>query len=220
MNFSIWWDADLNRELLDGNHIDKWDYTTAKSVNLLTATNYSSNNSTKATPCLSADLFGDWREEVIFRKTDNTAIRIYSTNIATTHKLYTLMHDTQYRVAIAWQNSAYNQPPHPSFYLGVDMATQTQPNIVTTNANLSTNDFSSETPSANAILYPNPTSQTFTIMAEGKFTYSIHNLLGQQLSTGKGENEIEVGEVSAKSGVFIITVTSEKGTSTIKLIKE
>lgn len=220
MNFSIWWDADLNRELLDSNRIDKWDHLTNRSVNLLTATGYSSNNTTKATPALSADLFGDWREEVLFRKTDNTAIRIYTTNIATTHKLYTLMHDKQYRVAIAWQNSAYNQPPHPSFYLGVDMATQTKPNVITTGENLSKDDFSNTKPSANAILYPNPASQTFTIVAHGKFTYSIHNLLGQELGSGKGENEVEVGQISAASGTFIITVKSEKGTSSIKLIKE
>ena len=131
MNFAVWWDGDLSRELLNSNRIDKWDYTNATSINLLTATDYKSNNGTKSTPCLSADLFGDWREEVIFRKADNTAIRIYTTNIPTTHRLYTLMHDTQYRVAIAWQNSAYNQPPHPSFYLGTDMETQTKPNVVT-----------------------------------------------------------------------------------------
>ncbi|HQK39186.1 MAG TPA: rhamnogalacturonan lyase [Flavobacterium alvei] len=131
MNFAIWWDGDLSRELLNSNRIDKWDYTNGKSDNLLTATDYKSNNGTKSTPCLSADLFGDWREEVIFRKSDNSAIRIYTTNIPTTHRLYTLMHDTQYRVAIAWQNSAYNQPPHPSFYLGTDMAPQTKPNVVT-----------------------------------------------------------------------------------------
>ncbi|POY41480.1 hypothetical protein C3L50_02950 [Flavobacterium alvei] len=131
MNFAIWWDGDLSRELLNSNRIDKWDYTNGKSENLLTATDYKSNNGTKSTPCLSADLFGDWREEVIFRKADNSAIRIYTTNIPTTHRLYTLMHDTQYRVAIAWQNSAYNQPPHPSFYLGTDMAPQTKPNVVT-----------------------------------------------------------------------------------------
>ncbi|MGM8360494.1 rhamnogalacturonan lyase [Flavobacterium sp. ARAG 55.4] len=130
MNFAIWWDGDLSRELLNSNRIDKWDYTNAKSDNLLTATGYKSNNGTKATPCLSADLFGDWREEVILRKEDNTAIRIYTTNIPTDHKLYTLMHDTQYRVAIAWQNSSYNQPPHPGFYLGTDMTPQTKPNVV------------------------------------------------------------------------------------------
>lgn len=131
MNFSIWWDGDLSRELLNSNRIDKWDYTNAQSINLLTATDCKSNNGTKSTPCLSADLFGDWREEVIFRKSDNSAIRIYTTTIPTTYRLYTLMHDTQYRVAIAWQNSAYNQPPHPSFYLGTDMAPQTQPKVIT-----------------------------------------------------------------------------------------
>ena len=231
-NFSIWWDGDLNRELLDGKKtgvdpnfyyvpvIDKWNYANGNTTNLLTATGYLTNNTTKATPSLSADLFGDWREELIVRKDDNTSIRIYTTNIPTTNKLYTLMHDTQYRVAIAWQNSGYNQPPHPSYYLGVDMAAQVQPNIVTTNVNLATNSFSKEQPSANALLYPNPTSQTFTIQAEGKFTYTIHNVLGLEVGSGKGENQLEVGAISTASGVFIITVTSEKGTSTIKLIKE
>ena len=130
------------------------------------------------------------------------------------------MHDTQYRVAIAWQNSGYNQPPHPSYYLGVDMAAQTQPNVITAGSNLANDDFSNTKPSANAILYPNPTSQTFTIQAEGKFTYTIHNVLGLEVGSGKGENQLEVGAISTASGVFIITVTSEKGTSTIKLIKE
>lgn len=220
MNFSIWWDADLSRELLDDNRIDKWNHLAGNNTRLLTATGYDSNNTTKATPCLSADLFGDWREEVILRKEDNTAIRIYTTKIPTTHKLYTLMHDTQYRVAIAWQNSAYNQPPHPSFYLGTDMAAQTKPNIVIAGANLSNKDFSNTPTSANAVVYPNPTSQTFTIAAEGKFTYTIHNILGQEIGNGKGETQVEVGEISAKSGVYIISVKSEKGISTIKLIKD
>ncbi|MGQ7946444.1 rhamnogalacturonan lyase family protein [Flavobacterium sp. WC2509] len=220
-NFSIWWDADLNRELLDSNKIDKWDYMNGKTSNMLTATGYSSNNTTKSTPCLSADLFGDWREEVIFRKDDNTSIRIYSTNIPTTNKLYTLMHDTQYRVAIAWQNSAYNQPPHPGFYLGVDMAAQTQPNIVTTDINkLATNDYSKEVPSANAVVYPNPANQTFTIAAKGKFTYTIHNIIGKEIAKGKGENQVEVSEIAASSGVYIISIKSEKGTSTVRLIKD
>ena len=219
-NFSIWWDADLNRELLDSNKIDKWDYMNGKTSNMLTATGYSSNNTTKATPCLSADLFGDWREEVIFRKDDNTSIRIYTTNLITTNKLYTLMHDTQYRTAIAWQNSAYNQPPHPSYYLGVDMAAQVQPNVVTTDITLATNEFSNNSPSVNAVVYPNPASQTFTIVASGKFSYTIHNITGQKIGSGEGENQIEVGEISATSGVYIITVKSEKGPSSIKLIKE
>ena len=80
----------------------------------------SSNNGTKSTPGLSADLFGDWREEVVWRTTDNSALRIYSTPHQTNLRIATLMHDIQYRVAIAWQNTGYNQPPHPSFYIGAD----------------------------------------------------------------------------------------------------
>ncbi|ALI97831.1 rhamnogalacturonan lyase [Rufibacter tibetensis] len=115
-NFVIWWDGDLTRELLDGNHIDKY-----RGDRLLTAEGCSSNNGTKSTPALSADILGDWREEVIFRTTDNQELRIFTTTIPTAHRLPTLMHDPQYRMAIAWQNVAYNQPPHPSFHLGEGM---------------------------------------------------------------------------------------------------
>lgn len=127
-NFVIWWDSDLIRELLDSNHIDK--YGTSSDTRLLTATNCSSNNGTKSTPCLSADILGDWREEVIWRTSDNTALRIYTTTALTSHRLYTLMHDPQYRAAIAWQNVAYNQPPHPSFHIGAGMSTPPIPDIV------------------------------------------------------------------------------------------
>ncbi|MBM2620024.1 cellulose binding domain-containing protein [Actinoplanes sp. LDG1-06] len=112
-NFVIWWDGDAQRELLDQTRIDK--YGTSADTRLLTASGVHSNNGTKATPSLSADLLGDWREEVIWPTTDNTALRIYSTPITTDRRVVTLMHDIQYREAIAWQNTAYNQPPHPSF---------------------------------------------------------------------------------------------------------
>jgi rhamnogalacturonan endolyase len=129
VNFAIWWDADPLREILDGNQISKWDWETGTLVTLLTATGADSNNGTKATPSLSADLFGDWREEVIWRTSDNNALRIYTTTIPATNRLYTLMHDPQYREAIAWQNSGYNQPPHPSFFIGDGMAPPPRPPI-------------------------------------------------------------------------------------------
>jgi hypothetical protein len=96
---------------------------------LLTAENCTSNNGTKSTPGLCADILGDWREEVIWRSTANNELRIYTTTTVATNRLYTLMHDPQYRCAIAWQNTAYNQPPHPSFYLGEGMKTPPRPNI-------------------------------------------------------------------------------------------
>ena len=117
-NFAVWWDGDRLRELLDRNTITKWDWETGNLKTLFTAEDCVANNGTKATPCLSADLFGDWREEVVWRTRDNKSLRIYTTNIPTTHRFRTLMHDSQYRLAIAWQNVGYNQPPHPSFYLG------------------------------------------------------------------------------------------------------
>jgi hypothetical protein len=126
-NFLIYWDGDYTRELLDGNHIDKY-----KAGRIFTAEGCTSNNGTKSTPALSADILGDWREELIERTIDNKELRIFSTTIPTTHRMYTLMHDPQYRVSIAWQNVGYNQPPHLSFYLGEDIKKIPKPNIVLT----------------------------------------------------------------------------------------
>ncbi|RDI34447.1 carbohydrate binding protein with CBM6 domain [Lentzea flaviverrucosa] len=126
-NFLAWWDADPVRELLDGNHVDK--YGTNGDTRLLTGSGAHSINGTKSTPSLSGDLFGDWREEVILPRDDNAALRIYATTTQTDRRIHTLLHDPQYRVAIAWQNTAYNQPPHPSFFLGNGMSTPPQPNI-------------------------------------------------------------------------------------------
>jgi rhamnogalacturonan endolyase len=129
VNFAVWWDADPLRELLDGNWIAKWDWTTGTLNRLLTAEGCVSNNGTKSTPALSADLFGDWREEVMWRTADNHFLRIYTTTIPAANRIYTLMHDPQYRMAVAWQNVGYNQPPHPSFFIGDGMKTPPPPNI-------------------------------------------------------------------------------------------
>ena len=114
-NFGVWWDADAQRELLDGTTVSKWNTATSGRSNLLTASGAASNNSTKSTPALSGDILGDWREEVVWRASDNSALRIYTTSISATDRRRTFLADPQYRVALAWQNVAYNQPPHPSF---------------------------------------------------------------------------------------------------------
>ncbi|MHB9857943.1 rhamnogalacturonan lyase [Streptomyces sp. YIM S03343] len=128
-NFLSWWDGDTVRELLDGTHIDK--YGTSGDTRLLTGADVHSNNTTKATPSLSGDILGDWREEVVWPTTDNKALRIYSTPYQTSTRITTLLHDTQYRTALAWQNTAYNQPPHPSFFIGDGMATAPRPTVYT-----------------------------------------------------------------------------------------
>ena len=124
INFLIWWDADETRELENGTTITK-----VGGGDLLTCQQCAFNNGTKSVPNLVGDLIGDWREEVIWRETDNSALRVYTTTDLTERRIYTLMHDPQYRSAISWQNVAYNQPPHPSFHIGADMAAPPTPDI-------------------------------------------------------------------------------------------
>ena len=129
-NHAVWWDADPLREIEDSNWISKWDWNTSTLTRLLTADGASSNNGTKQNATLTGDIIGDWREEVIWRAADNQSLRIYSTTIPAASRLFTLMHDPQYRVAIAWQNVGYNQPPHPSFFLGDGMTAPAAPNVI------------------------------------------------------------------------------------------
>jgi rhamnogalacturonan endolyase len=130
-NFAVWWDGDLLREILDGNRISKWNWLEGNESNLVTAANCSSNNGTKSTPTLCADILGDWREEVIWKTTDGKELRIYSTTIPTTHRLATLMHDPIYRLSVAYQNVGYNQPTQTGFYLGDGMSPPPKPSIAT-----------------------------------------------------------------------------------------
>lgn len=143
-NFLIWWDGDLQREILDvadsAGHpiINKWWGDSAGRLlslyNYPTSYSTVSNNGSKGNPCLSGDILGDWREECIYRSSDNTQLRIYTSTTVTSSRLYTLMHDAQYRMAIAWQCNMYNQPPHPSFYMGEGMSPPPQPDIILTGA--------------------------------------------------------------------------------------
>ena len=119
-NFAVYWDGDLGRELLDGNKLVKYSVTSGTERIYYNSKNSalpgSINNGTKSNACLTADLFGDWREEIVLRYGDG--VRIYFSTIPTDYRLTTLMHDSQYRCAIAWQNVGYNQSPHTSYYIG------------------------------------------------------------------------------------------------------
>lgn len=119
-NFRIYWDGDLGEEVQDGNHIDKWVSEKNMTTLLMTAKDYVACNGTKSTPALTCDLIGDWREETILFSADGTKMTIFTTTIPTDYKIYTLMHDSQYRTYVTTQNVAYNQPAHTGFYLGYD----------------------------------------------------------------------------------------------------
>ncbi len=137
MNFRIFWDGDLLHELLSHageygfwyGQIQKWDWQNHTLSSILDAEGTYSNNWTKGTPCLQADILGDWREEVLWRSADNQSLRLYTTTDITEHRIYTLMQDPQYRQAVAWQINDYNQPPHPGFFIGDGMAKAPRPYI-------------------------------------------------------------------------------------------
>lgn len=120
-NMSIRWAADMTTQIVSGSldqtpTIEDWERGT-----LLMAEGTRTNNHTKGNPCLVADVLGDWREELLLRTSDSSAIRIYMSTELTNRKMYTLMHDPQYRAEVARQNTAYNQPSHPSFYMAMDI---------------------------------------------------------------------------------------------------
>jgi rhamnogalacturonan endolyase len=123
-NMGIWWDGDLLRELLDGVTVNKWDYENSRDERIFSGADFNcaANNGSKSNPSLCADILGDWREELIARTRDGRELRIFTTTIPTEHRLTTLMHDPIYRLGVAWQNVAYNQPTHPGYYLGDGMA--------------------------------------------------------------------------------------------------
>ncbi|MEJ6979464.1 T9SS type A sorting domain-containing protein [Pedobacter sp. P351] len=228
MNHAIWWDADLQRELMDGPAVDKWVPKSRAEIRLVTFYNIISvgtNNDTKRNPCLTADVLGDWREEAILRTSAQDALIIFTTTTPATNRIYTLMHDTQYRCQVAQQNSAYNQPPHPSFYLGGGMATPPNPNIYTVgsttiasvknNSSLILTNF--EIPNTAVSIYPNPTNSTFKISAKEDFSYTIVNSVGVEIEKGKGRDEVTAG-AGLIPGVYFIKIMGQQN-KTLKVIK-
>lgn len=138
-NFVALWDGDLLSEIVDHDFDDgrregvptvsTWDYENATEVEIERFEGTRSNNDTKGNPALQADLLGDWREELVYRTEDSSALRIFTTTDVTEHRLRTLMSDPQYRLSIGWQNVAYNQPPHTSYFLGEGMETPAAPSL-------------------------------------------------------------------------------------------
>ncbi len=125
-NFCVRWAADLTTQVLGSvdylKHDGSGQVSDALHGVMLKTDGALTNNYTKGTPCLAANLFGDYREQVILRLEDDSALRVYTPTELSRHKLFTLLHDVQYRCGVAWQNTCYNQPVYPSFYYGPDMS--------------------------------------------------------------------------------------------------
>lgn len=221
-NFRIYWDGDLQDELLDGVKITKW--TGNGSSTLLTASSYlnsQSCNSTKSTPCLSADIFGDWREELIlWSRNDSASLVIFSTTTSTNHKLFTLMHDPVYRLGIAWQNTAYNQPPHLGFYIGDGLTELKMPDIYTP-------EYGKTNTAVNSVIFENNIRTYLTNQNELRLISSdiirninIYSVSGKILSKFTAINNSEFScKLPENEYVFIIRIQTDKGYVTEKLIK-
>ena len=139
-NFRIYFDGDEYDELLDGAYLTKFNSSSKKSEVYFDgekALGAAGCNGTKNTPSLVADLFGDWREELVVRSgNDPTTMYIISTPVESKHRVYTLMHDATYRVSIAWQNTAYNQPPHVGYYMPDMVKSLKQPDVYVVGENV------------------------------------------------------------------------------------
>lgn len=137
-NMGIWWDGSLNRQMIDANrvlgYIDSDGNYTSSPNRIFEGSTYGvvPINGSKKTPCVYADIWGDWREEMIFVVNDGdsdddgdddgwTELRIFTTNIETEYRFRPLMDDHIYRLSAAHQNVGYNQPTHTSFYIGSDL---------------------------------------------------------------------------------------------------
>jgi rhamnogalacturonan endolyase len=216
-NFRIYWDGDLQDELLDGTKLDKWN-----SGRLMTFYNYNNAheiNSTKANPCLSGDILGDWREEVIYYNgADPSQLVIFTTITPTEHKLYTLMHDPVYRLGIAWQNVAYNQPPHLGFYIGDGLDNIPIPNIYTPKYENKQGTSIEKTTRSNPlqaycssdgvhVVSPDATIRSVSIYSiEGKLLYRKNNInTTQQVCPVKW----------CDKGTLLIKVLTENGTTVL-----
>ena len=124
MNSVVYWTGSLERAVLDRTMVDQYG-----SGRVFTGSGVTYNNSSKSNACLTCDLFGDWREEMIFRLGTGSGVRIYSTTYETKYGIVSLMHNVQYRTAVAGQNVAYNQPPHTDYFLGTGYPLPERPNV-------------------------------------------------------------------------------------------
>ena len=173
-NFRIYWDGDLCSETLNGDGtegpavVHKFGSWTP----IFTASGTKLNNWTKNTPSLQADILGDWREEIIARSDDNMSLRIYTTTVETPWRIYTLLHDMQYRQAVAWQMCGYNQPPHLSYFLGAAEGITVAPPPVMTNGRTEVADAITAAQDDRHVLLADPDGGTVTV-ADGASPYIL-----------------------------------------------
>jgi fibronectin-binding autotransporter adhesin len=125
---AIWWDADVLREFEDGAGsgayspvINKFNPATGNADRIYTLYNEDGgvHQAYGGRAALWGDLFGDWREEFMVVANDYNSVRIYTTKIQATNRIYCLMQNPQYRVQNTFKG--YYQASYVDYYLGNDM---------------------------------------------------------------------------------------------------
>ncbi|WP_278236394.1 hypothetical protein [Isoptericola sp. AK164] len=229
-NFTTFWDGDLLSEIGDHDFdseayqgvptISKWDYENAEEVEIYRAEGTRSNNGTKGNPALQADIFGDWREEFVTRTDDSTALRIATTVDLTEHRLRTLMSDSQYRLAVAWQNTAYNQPPHTSYFIGEGMEAPEAPRLAYTTEAETMPIVVDEAPEKVVVtaekLDDGTVTATVRIVQGGPATAVTLRIDGEEtasvdLPDGSTAVDLDLGELSAGKHELTATAVNELG---------
>lgn len=203
VNFRVYWDGDLQDELLDGNKIDKWN---GNGTTRLATLNGNSCNGSKATPNFSGDILGDWREEVILHD-GASKLYLYTTTISTTHRLYTLMHDPQYRAQISSEQSAYNQPPHLSFFLGNGADKAPKPNMyVSGKVEIQNKPVSGKQLNAHQSIRKMAGNQILQLdNSIGVYDIAIYDLSGQIVkNVSTSENSVYLKKMGIVEGMYIV----------------
>lgn len=217
VNFRIYWDGDVQDELLDGTVISKW--TGNGTSTLLSASGVSSCNSTKKTPCLSADILGDWREELVLWETsDSSKIRIYTTTTTASNRMYTLMHDPVYRLGITWQNTAYNQPPHLGFYIGDGFENIPWPEMYTYKENTGTS-ISNTGYKSKCVAYFIKNELNLR-SSETIKNVTILTFSGKMLKSFSNINELQFNvPICSEEKLFIVKIVTSTGAEAIKVMR-
>ena len=219
LNFRIYWDGDLLDETFNGTDTRNSAGQILKyGVGRLESFGGSlTNNDTKATPCYQGDVFGDWREEVIERTPDNN-IRIYTTAIPTEWRNYSLWYDHQYRNAMVWQPCGYNQPPHPSYFLGEKEGITIAPPPLTTTGRIEIGtSIGTESNGKHALL--DATSDVTVSVANGA-SPAIFTDNAPSWVQGTAESECTTKNTEIKYAYYTHTLTGGAFTGKTRLVKQ
>jgi autotransporter-associated beta strand protein len=137
----MWWDGELDREILDakdGNgfnamivkYAGNGSYQNNRLIQFAQMMNWAVNAEYGCRPAFFGDIAGDWREEVLLKKTNNTGFYGFTTDYPTDVRLYCLSENPMYRMQTT--TKGYYQSAYPDYYLGYDMPMPSLPPMMKT----------------------------------------------------------------------------------------